>query len=95
MDSRTLYNVVTRLGHVTEKRLHVDVADLRHEHLACRLNIFWVPSEENCADPLTKKKGTAKALCQLLGGKLSLRPNAWVERTHEQRVPDENVMPIH
>lgn len=93
--SRTMYNVVTRLGHVTEQRLHVDVADLRHEHLACRLNIIWIPSEENCADPLTKKKGSTKALCQLLNEKLSLRPNAWVGRTHEKCLPDDNIMPLH
>lgn len=79
-DSRTLFNIVTRLGTITEQRLKIDAADLRAEHLADRLLLLWLPSEENCADPLTKKRGQMSALDELLNGRCTLRPNAWIER---------------
>jgi hypothetical protein len=33
IDSRTLFNVVTHMGNVIEKRLAVDAAELREKHL--------------------------------------------------------------
>jgi hypothetical protein len=95
VDSRTLLNVVTRLGNVTEKRLMVDAADLRDEYLSKRMFLFWATSGENCADPFTKKKASFSALEVLLAGKLSLRPNASIEHIKERNADaDDEVMPL-
>jgi hypothetical protein len=72
VDSRTMFNVVTRLGNVNGKRLMVDAADLRDEFLSKRMFMFWATYGENCADPFTKKKASFSALDGLLTGKLSL-----------------------
>jgi hypothetical protein len=95
VDSRTLLNVVTRLGNVTEKPLMVDAADLRDECLSKRMFLFWATSGESCADPFTKKKASFSALEGLLAGKLSLRPNAWIEHIKEQNADaDDEVIPL-
>lgn len=84
IDSKTVFNVVTRLGSVTEKRLMPDVSDLREEHLAQRLRLFWGPSSENCADPFTKMRGSCAALNRLLSGVFDFHPEAWVETAAER-----------
>lgn len=70
VDSRTLFNVLTRLGSVSEKRLMPEVADVREEHLGKRLQLYWAPSSETCADPFAKRKGKCEALEKLLQGVL-------------------------
>lgn len=94
IDSRTLFNIVNRLGNVTERRLMVDVADLRDEFLCEKLHLFWVPSIENCADPLTKKKGAYSALDALLAGKFSLNPHAWIEHMGRSNDSEDRETPL-
>jgi hypothetical protein len=71
IESRTLFSIVPRMGNVTERGLSVDAAEVREQHLQKKLKLFWIPSEENCGDPFTKKKGSYAALEGLLAGKLS------------------------
>lgn len=95
VDSRTLFNIVTKMGTVSESRLMIDVAELREQYVQRKLNMFWIPSAENCADPFTKMKGSMSALDNLLAGLLSLNPNAWVEHLSARNVSEEeHVLPL-
>jgi hypothetical protein len=95
VDSRTLFTVVTRMGHVSEKRFMVDVAELRDQYVQDKLKVFWIPSSDNCADPLTKARASTTALEKLLDGTLHLNSNAWVEHLAARNVfQDCDVMPL-
>jgi hypothetical protein len=55
VDSSTEYNAVVRLGAVTENNLAVDITVLLKAHLFCEMEqLFWVPSDQKGADPITK-----------------------------------------
>jgi hypothetical protein len=95
IDSGTLFNIVTRMGTLTEKRVMVDAAELREQHLQRKMLFFWIPSGEDADDPFTKVTGDFRAPDGLLSGKLSLRPNAWVEHNRERRSEeDDKVLPL-
>jgi hypothetical protein len=47
VDSRTLFTVVTRMGHVSENSFMIDVAELRDQYVLDKLKVFWVPSGDN------------------------------------------------
>lgn len=95
VDSRTLFNVVMKVGNVSEHRLMIDVAELRQKHVLQKLALFWIPSDDNCVDPFTKPTGSQRALDELLRGRLSLNPNAWVEHLAARNVSNEHdVMPL-
>jgi hypothetical protein len=64
---------------VSEERLMIDVAELRDQYVQDKLKVFWIPSSDNCADPLTNATASATALEKLLDGTLHLNFNAWVE----------------
>jgi hypothetical protein len=82
VDSRTVFNTVTRFGATLEKRLQIDVFGLRESHKRGELRtLTWIPSDQNIADALTKSRPTLDhALYQILRtNKLHVNPNGWVE----------------
>ena len=80
-DSRCLYDNLTTLRSTTEKRLLIDLALLRQCYERREIaNVYWIPSEQNPADALTKD-ATGNALNELMmKNKIKITPNAWVER---------------
>jgi hypothetical protein len=82
VDSRTVYNAVVRMEAVTEKRLAVDIAVLREAHLFCEMEqLFWLPSFQNGADPMTKFDVSNEVFEALVfKNRVLLNPGAWVER---------------
>jgi hypothetical protein len=83
------------MGHVSEKRLMIDVAEVRDQFVQDKLKVIWTPSSDNCADPLTKARAITTALEKLLDGTLHLNSNAWVEHLTARNVfQDCDVMPL-
>jgi hypothetical protein len=84
IDSKTVFDTVTKLGPTLEKRLQIDAAALQESHLKGELrSIYWIPSSENCADPLTKERYQSdSALRRLMrSNQLEVSPTGWVHRT--------------
>jgi hypothetical protein len=65
-DSKSLFDIITRRQHTTEKRLMVDIAAIREGFSRREIaNVGLIKSEDNPADGLTKR-GFCRALYQLL-----------------------------
>ena len=85
-DSRCLYDSVTGIAATAEKRLLIDLGLLRESFELREIeNVFWIPSAQNPADGLTKKSPSPALRNLILDNKLSLTPNAWVQRKEEIR----------
>ena len=55
IDSRTVFNTITKSGPTLEKRLQIDAYALRQSHHKGELySLAWIPSDQNIADALTK-----------------------------------------
>ena len=66
-DSKSLYdNMIREQFTATEKRSALEIAVIRDSMRSMQAQARWVPHELNCSDCLTKKKGNASALLQLL-----------------------------
>ncbi len=78
-DSRSIFDTITKLSTVSEKRLLIDIACLRQAYAQGDIdNLGHVSSEYNLADPLTKKMHS-KLLSTLLDtGKLEHPVNQWI-----------------
>lgn len=80
LDSRTVFDAIVRLGHVTEKHLNVDVAVLREAHLEGKLSrLFWSPGVANAADGFTKIIENAVFTQIFEANRLELSSEAWTE----------------
>lgn len=56
VDSKTLFNIITKYSTTMEKRLQIDVAAIRESAERRELNRFgWIPGTANPADALTKE----------------------------------------
>lgn len=56
IDSKTLFNVVTKEGPTLEKRLQINVWEIRESFSNGKLKtLSWIPSHANIADALTKQ----------------------------------------
>lgn len=55
VDSKTLFDIISKNGATSESRLQIDVLSLRQSHYNGDLNkIGWIPRSFNMADSLTK-----------------------------------------
>jgi hypothetical protein len=87
IDSKTVFDTITKLGTTLEKRLQIDAAALQESHLKGELrSLYWIPSSENCADPLTKSPYQQNsALIELMRTNvLQVSPTGWVHRTNSR-----------
>ena len=78
-DSKCLFDTITKLSTVSEKRLLIDISALRESYACGELtNVAHVSSENNLADPFTKNT-TSPILDELLNsGKLSHPISQWI-----------------
>lgn len=80
-DSRLLFELIIGLASTTEKRLLIDLTGLRDAYELRELGeIYWVKSQDNPSDGLTKL-GPCEALQMLIKeNKINFPPSSWVER---------------
>ena len=78
-DSKSIFDTITKLTGVSEKRLMIDIAALRQSYSRGEItNIGHVLTANNLADPLTKKT-QSKVLEKLMKtGKLDHEVNLWI-----------------
>ena len=84
IDSRTLFNVVSRYGETKEKRLQIDASSLRQSYDSGEIrNIFWISGHQNYADALTKSLIRPNhCLWRLMhNNKLEITPHGWNKQT--------------
>lgn len=72
-DSKCLFDTITRLSGVTEKRLLIDISAMREACSKAEMsNVGHAPSEYNLADGLAKKTRSRASEEAMETGKLSL-----------------------
>ena len=84
IDSRTVFNTVTKGGPTLERRIQIDAHALRQSHERGELaSISWIQSGEIVADALTKTLlNESHILYDLLPDKtLRINPQGWVEQS--------------
>jgi hypothetical protein len=80
VDSKTVFDTVTRLSNTLEKRLLIDAYALQESHGSGELAaLLWIPSEQNVADALTKEPWQAgSALRRLLStNRFDIEATGW------------------
>ena len=71
-DSKSIFDRITKLASVSEKRLLIELSALRQACVSGQIrNLGHVPSQYNIADPLTKKIKSDLYISILKTGKLS------------------------
>ena len=86
-DSKSIFDTITKLSGVSEKRLMIDISALRQAYSTGEIsNIGHVLTKYNIADSLTKRSKCALLDELLRTGKLSHPVNLWI--IHED--PNEN-----
>ena len=85
-DSYSLYECLVKLGTTTEKRLMIDIINLRELYKNREIiDIRWINSADNPADTMTKIL-LNKALETLIStNKLTIRIEGWVQRKEIDR----------
>ncbi len=81
-DSKLLYDCLVKLGTTQEKRLIIDIMSLRESYE--RREIFevrWINGKDNPADAFTKRTLNQALETLVLTNKLTVRVEAFVERT--------------
>lgn len=80
-DSKSLYDLLTKLGTTSEKRLMIDIMALRQSYERREIvEVIWIDGPTNPADAMTKGK-PCQALTDLIDtNKISIKPMKWVER---------------
>ena len=78
-DSMSLFDTITRLTNLTEKRLLIDVTVLRESYSKAEIaNIAHVSSQKNLADCLIKKVRSKELEKVMLLGKFDVVVNKWI-----------------
>ena len=83
VDSKTVFDTVTRLSNTLEKRLQIDAYALQEAHKKGELAaLFWISSCDNVADPLTKHPWQEQSALRRLmkENKLRVKPTGWCHR---------------
>jgi hypothetical protein len=83
IDSKTVFDTVTRLDSTMEKPLQIDVADLQESYMKGELrSLYWIQSEQNYSDPLTKESNQKdSALLRLMcTNRIQVTPSGLVRR---------------
>jgi hypothetical protein len=87
IDSKTVFDTVTRLASTMEKRLQIDVAGLQESHMKGELrSLYWIPSEQNYSDPLTKESYQKESALRRLmcTNRIQVTPSGWVRRIDDR-----------
>ncbi|RAL62549.1 hypothetical protein DID88_004400 [Monilinia fructigena] len=81
IDSKSLYELLTKLGTTAEKRLMIDIMSLRQSYERREITeIKWIDGNSNPADAMTKDR-PCQALKDLIDtNKLIIKESQWVER---------------
>ncbi|RAL60530.1 hypothetical protein DID88_009726 [Monilinia fructigena] len=81
-DSKSLYDLLTKLGTTSEKRLMIDIMALRQSYERREIvEIIWIDGPTNPADAMMTKGKPCQALTDLIDtNKISINPMKWVER---------------
>lgn len=84
-DSKRLFDAITRLTGVTEKRLLIDITALRQAYTTGELsNVALVSSESNIADGLTKRNRSHALQALMNSGTLSIEIRNWIAHHGDQ-----------
>eukprot|EP00172_Hildenbrandia_rubra_P000344 Plantae.Rhodophyta-Hildenbrandia_rubra.ctg11618.p1 GENE.Plantae.Rhodophyta-Hildenbrandia_rubra.ctg11618~~Plantae.Rhodophyta-Hildenbrandia_rubra.ctg11618.p1 ORF type:complete len:534 (+),score=91.74 Plantae.Rhodophyta-Hildenbrandia_rubra.ctg11618:92-1603(+) len=79
IDSKCLFDTITKLTTLTEKRLLINVSALRESYNRAEIsNIAHVSSERNLADSLAKRKKSKLLQEAMITGKLNVKVSNWV-----------------
>ncbi|CCD55570.1 hypothetical protein BofuT4_P155610.1 [Botrytis cinerea T4] len=81
IDSKSLYDCLTKLGTTNEKRLMIDVMAIREAYEKREIvEIKWIDGESNPADAMTKSK-PCQALKDLVDNNtITIKVTEWVDR---------------
>ncbi|KHJ30532.1 hypothetical protein EV44_g3546 [Erysiphe necator] len=80
-DSRSLYECLTKLGTINEKRLMIDVMALRQSYEQREITeIRWIDGRDNPADSMTKGTPCVALKNFIDTNTLKIRVDGWVER---------------
>ena len=81
-DSKCIFDTITKLSSVSEKRLLIDIASIREDYSTGVLtNVAHVSSQFNLADPLTKDMNSPLLTQLMETGKLRHPINQWILHT--------------
>ncbi len=83
IDSKTVFDTVTKLGPTMEKRLQIDASALRQSHLnGEQSSLAWIPGSQNVADAMTKELPPLDhPFYKLLrSNRIDVSPTGWVEQ---------------
>ena len=84
-DSKSLFDTITKLTTLSEKRLLIDISAIRESYRAGDLDdVAHLSSEYNLADCLTKDKESSFLTSLMETGKLSHPVNQWIIRETEK-----------
>ena len=89
-DSKSLYDALRTINTTMEKRLLFDLQVIRqaYEHQEIT-EVCWIPTDQNPADGMTKEKPNQALLQLMTENRLTITPNAWVERRAGDALMDE------
>ena len=83
-DSKLIFDTVTKLSNVSEKRLMVDISSLRQSYNSGEIeSIGHVLTEYNLADPLTKKMKSTVLRELMATGKITYPASLWILHSNE------------
>ena len=80
-DSRSLFDVIVRNSNTSERRLMIDIKDVRESYESQKIsNVGFVRSEDNPADAFTKSKHCDALESILRTGAIDLHVDEWIVR---------------
>lgn len=81
-DSWTLYDCMTNINRIKERRLLIDLCMLRESYERRKINeVVWIPTQKNNTDAFTKSAPCA-ALSKLMStNRLDITPNVRIDRS--------------
>ena len=83
-DAKSIFDTVTNLSNVSEKRLMVNISSLRQSYNSGKIeNIGHVLTEYNLADPLTKRMKSIVLRELMTTGKINNPINLWILHSKE------------